>query len=112
VRGTLFLNNEGKLIKISYFPKNLDGAERYMTKEGRISDTSSPRKWIEQATAKKFTQEGTKLSEFTVLYAGIGFFWTAIASTTAPIFSTEVSGEGLPDLVDVTYWVAADALTY
>ena len=57
-----------------------------------------------------FADKGREVPEFAVLYRGIGFFWEVIGSTTAPTFSTVVPNDELPDLVAITYWVAADAL--
>ncbi len=76
----------------------------------RVAETSSHRKWLEQATAKIFADKGPKVQEFTILHRGIGFFWEAIGHTSAPFFSVEVANTELPDLIAVTYWVAADAI--
>lgn len=97
-------------MKIAYDPENLRGASCYMATIGLTAETSSHRKWLEQATAKMFADKGPMVQEFTILHRGIGFFWEAVGHTSAPVFSTDVANNELPDLIAVTYWVAADSI--
>ncbi len=95
---------------MSYDPNNLDGAARYLGMSERLAGTSSHRKWIEQATARVFFDNKNRPPEFVVLDSGIGFFWEAVAATSAPVFMTVVSDDDLPELIAVSYWVSADAI--
>ncbi|MEO1564171.1 MAG: hypothetical protein AAFR98_12105 [Pseudomonadota bacterium] len=62
----------------------------------------------------KFVEHRRNVPEFTVIQKGIGFFWEEVGSTTGPVFQTgvEAKGDDLPDLVAVTYWIAAEASMY
>ena len=97
-------------MKISYDPENFSGAGRYMATIKHTAETSSHRKWLEQATAKMFADKGAPVREFVILQRGIGFFWEEIGYTSGPFFQTEVVSNGLPDLIAVTYWIAADVI--
>jgi len=99
-------------LKVAYDPSNLSGAERYMTRIGTI-DTSNIGRWIEQTTAQKLSEITKRLEHFVVIHRGLGFFWHIDDETNAPVFKSVVSDpeNEMPDLVSVTYWAAADALS-
>jgi hypothetical protein len=97
-------------MKITFDPANLDGAARYIVKKELAPDLSRAKDWIEQAVVKKFTDRGAKTRDFEVIYRGIGFYWSTVGYTNSPSFSKEVSSTELPDLVEVTFWVVADAV--
>lgn len=98
-------------MKVAYDPSNLSGAELYMTRIGTI-DTSNIGRWIEQTTAQKLSEINNGLEHFVIIHRGLGFFWYIDDETNAPVFKSVVSDpeHEMPDLVAVTYWVAADAV--
>jgi hypothetical protein len=101
-------------MKIAYDPDNLAGAERYLVQSG-VADPDSVRTWIEQKTIEQLDQKASYGREFPILYRGIGFFWELTANTEAPKFDVSIPDKdagitGSPDEVNVTYWVAADAV--
>lgn len=96
-------------MRIAYDADNLHGAGSCVRRMVGISDEGSAAKWIELATAKAFATGHGKVDDFVVLHRGFGFFWGTEGHTNAPMFETEVSDTEFPDLIWVSYWVAADA---
>lgn len=98
-------------MKISIDPENFAGAERYVAKNNNY-DADSAGAWIENATAMKFVNHRKNAPKFSMIMKGIGFFWEEIGSTTGPTLQTGVEAKDgdLPELISVTFWVAADAV--
>ena len=76
-------------------------------------ETSNIGRWIEQTTAQKLSEITKGLEHFVIIHRGLGFFWHIDDETTAPVFKSIVSDpeNEMPDLVAVTYWVGADAVS-
>lgn len=101
-------------MRITYNPENLAGAERYLVSVNACQGDDA-RAWLEASTLKGLTDAVTRGNEFPIIYRGIGFFYTVVGRSTAPQFASEFDPpKSMTDdesaLLDVTYWVAADAV--
>lgn len=102
-------------MRVTYNPENLSGAERYLVSVNACQDTNA-RAWLESTTLKMLADAVARGDEFPIIYRGIGFFYTVVGRSTAPQFASEFEPpKSMTDdesaLLDVTYWVAADAVS-
>lgn len=101
-------------MRVTYNPDNLAGAERYLVSVNACQ-ADDARNWLENATTKALANAVAQNDEFPVIYRGIGFFYTVVDRSTAPQFASEFVPptpltENADALLDVTFWVAADAV--
>lgn len=101
-------------MRITYDPENLSGAERYLVSVNACH-SAEVSTWLEAAVIKALVGAVARKDEFPIIYRGIGFFYSVIGRSSAPKFSSEFEpAEPMSDdtnaLLDVTFWVAADAV--
>ena len=106
-------------MKITYLPANLDGAKRYLLSQS-ISSDDKVQDWIETRTIEALDTPHAIEREFGFVHRGLGFFWDRVGSTNGPSFGQEIPEEAIPEelstdadaasIIQVTYWIAADAL--
>ena len=92
---------------VAYSPENLQGAIEYIERKGIAAGDA--RAWIEQQTVER-SDRAPENRDFVILYQGIGFFQDYPDETNAEMFGTETMNPGPDgaDVLQVTYWIAAE----
>lgn len=101
-------------MRITYTPDNLSGAERYLVSINAC-EASDVRSWLEARVINALAKAVENNDDFPIIYSGIGFFYSVVGRSSAPLFAAEFEpGKAIADdgnaLLDVFFWVAADAI--
>lgn len=101
-------------MRITYTPDNFSGAKCYLVSINACA-ASDVRSWLEAGVIDALAKAVENNDDFPVIYRGIGFFYSVVGRSSAPIFAAEFEPDkAITDdgnaLLDVFIWVAADAI--